>query len=140
MRRKNKRGNIWTQKSIRSLRRHFINTAENNNNRGHTAVIRAVIILAGGGVCRYDAPREKKHDPREGHNQRTVILRGSWLANCDCNRCREVFSLSFSFILRYVSTTSVYTMPLARNAAIAISCGGAFPTTTTKPNAGRRPY
>lgn len=78
------------------------------------------------------------------------------LANCDCSLCRGVFppapspSLptaprSLPFFPRNVSTTPVHEgSPLARNAAVAISCRGDFLTAARSATrgtyrAGRRP-
>lgn len=121
---------VW--KSIRRpLHSTSIGVAENNDNR--EAPSRAASLFLRAGVFageRYDAPREKEHDPREGHNQLTSSYGVLGLANCDYSLCRGVFlslSLALPFFPGNVSTTPVYEgSPLARNAAGAISCGEIF--------------
>ncbi|TGZ48939.1 hypothetical protein DBV15_03419 [Temnothorax longispinosus] len=69
--------------------RTSIGVAENNDNR--EAPSRALSLFSRAGVFTsewYDAPREKEHDPREGHNQLTSTYGVLEPANCDCSLCR----------------------------------------------------
>lgn len=80
----------------------------NNNGREYT---RHRYSRGFGGVS-HDEPREKKHDPREGHNQRrrpTGFSRSPIATVADAAVCLFSLSLFISFFLCNMSTTPVYT-------------------------------